>query len=139
MIGKMIKTFRDLNVWQKAHNLVLEIYRVTNNFPKEEKYGLVIQLRRSAASIPTNIVEGFKRKSKRDYAHFINIADGSLEETKYHIILAKDLGYVKEKEFIKLNNFCDEIGKMLYGLHKKLTTYYLPFTADRKGDRNAMY
>ena len=95
----MIKTFRDLNVWQKAHNLVLNIYKITKSFPMEERYGLVDQLRRSAASIPTNIVEGFKRKSKKDYAHFINVADASLEETKYHIILAKDLGYIKEKDF----------------------------------------
>jgi four helix bundle protein len=118
----MIKTFRDLNVWQKAHNLVLNIYKVTKDFPREEKYGLVAQLRRSAASIPTNIVEGFKRKTKTDYAHFINIADGSLEETKYHLILAKDLGYLKEEDFNDLNNMCDEIGKMLYAFHKKLTT-----------------
>ena len=118
----MIKTFRDLNVWQKAHNLVLEIYKITRDFPKEERYGLVSQLRRSAASTPTNIVEGFKRKSKKDYAHFINVADGSLEETKYHIILANDLGYVKESEFGKLMELCDEIGRMLYGFHKRLTT-----------------
>lgn len=118
----MIKTFRDLNVWQKAHNLVLNIYKITKSFPMEERYGLVAQLRRSAASIPTNIVEGFKRKSKKDYAHFINVADASLEETEYHIILAKDLGYIKEKDFNRLNDLCNEIGKMLYGFHKKLTT-----------------
>jgi len=118
----MIKTFRDLKVWEKAHKLVLEIYKVTKNFPSEERYGLVAQLRRSAASVPTNIVEGFKRKSNRDYAHFINIADGSLEETKYHIILAKDLGYIKESEFIEITDSCDEIGRMLHGFHKTLTT-----------------
>jgi four helix bundle protein len=118
----MIKTFRDLKVWQKAHNLALNIYKITKEFPKEEKYGLVAQLRRSVASIPTNIVEGFKRKSKTDYAHFINIADSSLEETKYHLILANDLGYIKEENFNRLNNMCDEIGKMLYSFHKKLIT-----------------
>jgi four helix bundle protein len=69
---------------------MLKIYKITKDFPKEEKYGLVAQLKRSVASIPTNIVEGFKKESKRDYAHFINVADGSLEETKYHIIRAKD-------------------------------------------------
>ena len=116
----MIKTFRDLNVWQKAHNLVLAIYKITKDFPADEKYGLVMQLRRSAASIPTNIVEGFKRKSKKDYAHFINIADSSLEETKYHIILAKDLEYLKEEDFNKLNDICDEIGEMLHGFYKSL-------------------
>lgn len=121
----MIKTFRDLNVWQKAHNLVIEIYKITRNFPKEENYGLVAQLRRSTSSIPTNIVEGFKRKSKKDYAHFLNIADGSLEETKYHILLAKDLGYIKKEDFNKLNDMCDEIGRMLFGFYKKLITYDL--------------
>jgi len=118
----MIKTFRDLKVWSKAHELVLEMYKISKDFPREERYGLVAQLRRSASSIPTNIVEGFKRKSKKDYAHFINIADGSSEETKYHIILAKNLGYIKENDFEILNGSCDEIGKMLYSFHKKLTT-----------------
>jgi len=117
----MIKTFRDLKVWQKAHSLVLNIYRITINFPKEEKYMLVSQIRRSAASVPTNIVEGFKRKSKKDYAHFINIADTSLEETKYHIILGKDLGYIAENDFNDLGRLCDEIGRMLYRFHEKLT------------------
>ena len=118
----MIKTFRDLNVWQKAHNLVLEIYKITKGFPQEEKFGLVANLRRSAASVPTNIVEGFKRKSKKEYAYFISIADGSLEETKYHVLLAKDLSYIKEEEYRQLNELCDEIGRMLYGFYKRLTT-----------------
>ena len=90
----MIKTFRDLKVWQKAHCLVIIIYEITKSFPAEERYVLVSQIRRSAASISTNIVEGFKRRTNRDYAHFINIADTSLEETKYQIILAGDLGYI---------------------------------------------
>jgi four helix bundle protein len=118
----MIKTFRDLKVWEKAHNLVLEIYRITKDFPREEEFGLVSNLRRSAASVPTNIVEGFKRKSKKEYAYFISMADGSLEETKYHILLAKDLSYIKEEEYRKLNELCDEIGRMLCGFYKKLTT-----------------
>ena len=67
-----MKTFKDLKVWQKAHMLVLEIYKITRNFPNEEKFGLTSQLRRSASSVPANIVEGFKRKSKRDYSHFLN-------------------------------------------------------------------
>ena len=117
-----MKTFRDLKVWQKAHELVLKIYRITKEFPNEEKFGLVSQLRRSASSIPTNIVEGFKRKSKRDYAHFLNLADASLEETKYHIILSKDLDYINGDEFNRANEMCDEVGKMLYGLQKKLNS-----------------
>ncbi len=117
----MIKTFRDLRVWQKAHKLVLEIYKITKTFPKEERYSLATQLRRSAASIPSNIAEGFKRKSRKEYARFLNISDGSLEETKYHIILAKDLGYIEEDNFNRLMEICDEVGRMLYGFYKKLT------------------
>ncbi|RLF34767.1 MAG: four helix bundle protein, partial [Thermoplasmata archaeon] len=89
-----MKTFKELKVWQKAHQLVLEIYKITRSFPKEERFGLVIQIRRSVSSIPTNIVEGFKRKSKKDFAHFLNIAESSLEETKYHLLLAHDLKYI---------------------------------------------
>lgn len=117
----MVKTFRDLRVWQKAHELVLAVYKFTKNFPVDEKYGLVSQLRRSAASVPTNIVEGFKRSSKKEYAHFINIADSSLEETKYHIILSADLGYLTENQVAELTNLCDQVGRMLYAFHKKLT------------------
>ena len=117
-----VKTFRDLKVWQKAHELVLEIYKTTKTFPMEEKYVLVSQIRRSAASIPTNIVEGFSRKTNKDYAHFINIANGSLEETKYHILLARDLGYIKENDFNVLKGGCDEIGKMLYSFYRTLSS-----------------
>jgi four helix bundle protein len=117
----VIATFRDLKVWHKAHGLVLDIYRITKTFPVEEKYGLVSQIRRSATSIPTNIVEGFNRKSKKDYAHFINIANGSLEETKYHILLSRDLGYLAENDFNAMGNGCDEIGKMLYGFYQRLS------------------
>ena len=116
----IVRTFRDLKVWQKAHELVLQIYRVTNAFPVEEKYVLVSQVRRSVASIPTNIVEGFNRKTKKDYAHFINIANSSLEETKYHILLARDLGYIGESDFNVLRGGCDEIGKMLYSFYRTL-------------------
>jgi len=118
--GLGVKTFRDLKVWEKAHKLVLEIYKTTKGFPAEEKFGLVSQLRRSASSVPTNIVEGFKRKSKRDYGHFLNLADASLEETKYHIILSKDLGYINVETFKEINSMSDEVGKMLCGLQKTL-------------------
>ena len=117
-----MKTFKDLKVWEKAHKMVLEIYKATKKLPSEEKFGLILQLRRSASSVPTNIVEGFKRRGKRDNAHFLNIADASLEETKYHIILSKDLGYIDNEEFEKLSEMCDEIGKMLWGLQQKLNS-----------------
>jgi len=115
-----VKTFKELKVWQKAHQLVLEIYKITRSFPKEERFGLVIQIRRSVSSIPTNIVEGFKRKSKKDFAHFLNIAESSLEETKYHLLLAHDLKYISNTVYNKLLKLCDEIGKMLNGLQRSL-------------------
>ncbi len=115
-----MKTFKDLKVWQKAHELVLEIYRVTKEFPKEERFGLISQLRRSASSVPTNLVEGFKRRGQKDFAHFVNIAEGSLEETKYLLFLSKDLRYLRVDSLDRLNLMCDEVGKMLSGLYKKL-------------------
>lgn len=115
-----VKTFRDLKVWQKSHALVLEIYKLTEDLPVEEKYGLASQIKRSAASIPTNIVEGFKRKSKNEFFYFLTIADSSLEETKYHLILAKDLGFLKQNNIERIETLCDEIGKMLYGLKRSL-------------------
>lgn len=115
-----MKTFRDLKVWKKAHELVLGIYEITKNFPNEEKFGLVSQLRRSASSIPVNLAEGFKRRSKKDFAHFVNIADGSLEETKYILFLSCELGYLDRNELDKLSKICDEVGRMLNGLYKSL-------------------
>jgi four helix bundle protein len=87
------KHFQELVVWQKAHELVLAVYRLTKEFPKEETYGLISQFRRSAVSVPANIAEGFKKRGRNDKARFLNIAQGSLEETRYYLILAKDLNY----------------------------------------------
>jgi len=112
----------NIKVWQKAHELVLEIYRVAKNFPSSEKYGLTAQLRRAAASIATNIVEGYKRRSDKDFAHFLNIADSSLEETKYHLLLAFDLKYPNKNEYERLSKLADEVGRMLFGFQKKLIT-----------------
>ena len=86
------KDFEDLIVWQKAHKVVLSIYRFTSTFPKSEIYGLTSQLKRSAVSIPANIAEGFKKRSKLDKARYYNIAQGSLEECRYYLILVRDLG-----------------------------------------------
>lgn len=116
-------TFRDLKVWEKSHQLVLKIYNITKSFPPEEKFGLSSQIRRSAASIPTNIAEGFKRKSNKDFCHFLNMADSSLEETKYHLILAKDLNYIDKKDYDWLTESCEEIGKMLDGLQKRVISF----------------
>jgi four helix bundle protein len=94
------KTFRDLLVWQRAHELALAIYRMTADFPKHELFGLTSQLRRAAVSVPANFAEGFKRRGKADKARLYNIAQGSLEECRYYLILAQDLGYAETSETV---------------------------------------
>ena len=107
---KTSKSFQELNVWQKSHNLVLEIYKISKSFPKEEIFGLIGQIRRAGVSIPANIAEGYKRLGKQDKIRFFNIAQSSLEEVKYYLILIKDLGYSETKI---LSDLAIEIGKML--------------------------
>ena len=87
------RTFQDLVVWRKAHELVLAVYSFTAAFPKEETYGLALQMRRAAVSVPANIAEGFRRRGKADKARYMNMAEASLEESRYYLILAQDLGY----------------------------------------------
>ncbi|RKD21955.1 four helix bundle protein [Caminicella sporogenes DSM 14501] len=112
--------FEDLEVWKKSHELTLEIYRLTNEFPKEERFRLIDQLCRSASSIPANIAEGKGRYHKNEFKHFLYVARGSLEETKYHLILAKDLGYIENEKFNELIKLIQQTGKMLNGLIKSL-------------------
>src|ERR1035438_5024150 len=92
-IAKPARTFQDLLVWQKAHEHVLGTYALTTGFPKQETYGLSLQMRRAAVSIPANIAEGFRRRGKADKARFMNMAEGSVEECRYYLILARDLAY----------------------------------------------
>jgi four helix bundle protein len=92
-MAKGAKTFRDLLVWRKAHEFVLEVYRLSVEFPKAEVYGLTSQIRRAAVSVAANIAEGFKRRGKAEKGRFLNIAHASLEECRYYLILAKDLSY----------------------------------------------
>lgn len=110
---KKINTFQDLKVWQKAHELVLSIYQITREFPNDEKFGLVNQMRRAATSIAFNIVEGFERQSSKDSLHFYNISDGSLEELKYQLILAKDLKYINQSTYKVTLLLAEEVSKML--------------------------
>ena len=93
MNKKPAKSFQDLLVWQKAHQFVLSVYRFTDGFPKKEGYGLVSQFRRAAVSIPANIAEGYKKRGKADKVRYLNIAQGSLEECRYYLILSQDLNY----------------------------------------------
>ncbi len=111
--------FQELNVWQKAHQLTLEIYNLTGKYPQEEKFGLISQIRRSSASICANLAEGYK-KSTKEFSRFIDIAEGSLEETKYHLILSKDLQYCDLAEFERIYNLACEVGRMLNGLGQRL-------------------
>jgi four helix bundle protein len=93
MEGAQAKTFQDLLVWQKAHQFVLAVYHYSDYFPQKEVYSLTSELRRAAFSIPANIAEGFRERAKADKVRYLNIAQGSLEECRYYLILAKDLGY----------------------------------------------
>lgn len=109
----MAQTFHDLIVWQKAHTLVLEIYKITENFPKSELFALVSQMRRAAVSVAANIVEGFRRRSLRDSLNFYNMADGSLEELKYHLLLSRDLGYITSEAYQSVHGLAEEASKLL--------------------------
>jgi four helix bundle protein len=112
----LYESFEKLIVLKKAHSLVLNIYDLTKKFPKDEVYGLTSQIRRASVSIPSNIVEGKSRNSKKDYLRFLLISRGSLEEVKYQLLLSKDLNYIKEKDYIKLYELSNEVGKLLNGL-----------------------
>ena len=111
------KTFKDLIVWQKAHQFVLAVYRLTTGFPKAEIYGLTQQFRRAAVSIPANIAEGFKKRTRADKARFMNISQGSLEECRYYLILATDLGY---GETDSLTSQIEEVSKLLESYYRTL-------------------
>ncbi len=114
---KPAEQFTDLIVWQKAHKFVMGVYRITEDFPQSEIYGLTSQFRRAAVSIPANIAEGFRKRSSRDKARFINIAQGSLEECRYYLILSKDLDFVEE---CSLEQLAEEVSKLLHAYAKAL-------------------
>ncbi len=104
------RTFEDVLLWQKAHAWVLEVYKTTANFPKHELFGLTSQFRRAAVSVPANFAEGFKKRGKADKLRFYNIAQGSLEECRYYLILSRDLGYADTQVLVEQ---LDEVGRML--------------------------
>ncbi len=116
MMTNTIKSFEDLEIWKLSHSLVLEIYKVVKTFPKSEDYILTKQVIRSAQSIPTNIAEGMGRFSKKEFLQFLIISRGSVEETKYHLILARDLGYLEENLFKELKNNYTILGKKINSL-----------------------
>jgi four helix bundle protein len=111
------RTFQDLVVWRKAHELVLAVYSFTAAFPKEETYGLALQMRRAAVSVPANIVEGFRRRGKADKARYMNMAEASLEESRYYLILAQDLGY---GDTSSLTTSLEEVSRLLNAYAKAI-------------------
>ncbi len=114
------KKFTDLIVWQKAHEFVLAVYKMTKSFPKDETYGLTSQFRRASVSIPANIAEGFRKRGKNDKVRFLNISEGSLEECKYYLILSKDLEYLEDNK--DLTNLTEEVSKLLDAYSKAILT-----------------
>jgi len=108
-----MRDFRELKVWERSHHLTLEVYQLTKRFPKTEQYGLTSQLRRSAQSIPENIAEGAGKDSRRDFARFLQIARGSASELEYELLLARDLHYVNEADYVRMNETVVEIKRML--------------------------
>lgn len=117
-----MKDFRNLEIWNKSHQLTLEVYKATKNFPKEELYGLTSQMRKSASSIPNNIAEGCGRGTDAEFHRFLIIAMGSSSELEYQLILANELGYIDSIIYKSLNDDLIKIRKMLNSLIKKVKT-----------------
>ena len=115
-----MKNFKDLKVWEKAHNLTLEVYSVVSTFPRDERYGLTSQIKRSCVSIPANIAEGCGRKSDAELARFLQISMGSASEFEYHLLLSRDSGFLVNDDYQHLNDGVIEIKRMLSAFIKKL-------------------
>jgi len=111
------RTFRDLVVWRKAHEFVLAVYKYTAGFPKQETYGLSIQMRRAAVSIAANVAEGFRKKGRADKVRFMNTAEGSIEESRYYLILAQDLTYGETSSLLSL---LEEVSRLLNAYSKAI-------------------
>jgi four helix bundle protein len=115
-----MKDFKKQKVWQKSHQLTLDVYKITKSFPRSEEYGLTSQIRRSCASIPANIAEGCGRNSEADFSRFLQMAMGSATELEYHLLLSHDLGILKDGDFKSLSEGTIEIKQMLTSFIKKL-------------------
>jgi len=115
-----MKDFRSLRVWEKSHKLTLDIYRVTSSFPREETYGLTSQMRRSSASIGANIAEGCGKRGNNEFRRFLQIASGSASELDYHLLLARDLGFLPDNDFREFGDDLLELRKMLTSLLQKV-------------------
>ncbi|MBU4360371.1 four helix bundle protein [Candidatus Parcubacteria bacterium] len=117
-MSEKITSFTKLIAWQKGHQLILEIYQVTKDFPKEEMFGLISQLRRAVVSYTSNIAEGFSRQTYKNKAHFYSISLGSLTEVQNQLLIAKDVGYIEDEKFNELASSTVELSKITNGLIK---------------------
>lgn len=124
--SEKIKSFTDLNVWQEGHKLVLMIYDITKNFPQSERFGLIDQMRRSSESVTSNVAEGFGRQTYKDKIKFYYMAQGSLTELKNQLLIAYDVGYIKENNFQKIANKANSVHRLLQGIIRKSKTFLNP-------------
>ena len=119
-MGEGVRSYRDLRVWQKGMDLAAEVYRLSKSWPKEELYGLISQVRRSAASVPANIAEGYGRQSSASYGQFLKVARGSLKELETHLLLAERVGITARGSCNNALEQADDLGRMLGGLIKSV-------------------
>jgi four helix bundle protein len=115
-----MRDFRRLQVWQKSHRLVFDVYQATKEFPDAELFGMVSQMRRAAVSVPANSAEGCGRETERDFRRFLHVAAGSANELEYHLILSKDLGYLSVDAHSRFDEQVNEIQRMLSGLIRSI-------------------
>ena len=109
-----MRDFHKLVIWEKSHQLTLDIYKLTQKFPKEELFGLTSQIRRAISSVPTNIAEGCGRETTKDFAHFLQISIGSACEIEYQLLLAHDLNYITDEDYNRLNDEIVSVRKMIH-------------------------
>lgn len=121
-----LKSYRDLNVWQKSVDLVVLVYQLTKSFPSDEKFGVASQIKKAAASIPANIAEGYGRTHRGDYLHHLSMARGSLAELETHMVIAGRLNFIERKETVETWGLTQEVGKMLTKLIQSLRTHPKP-------------
>ena len=115
-----VNSVEDLKVFQNSHILTLDLYKITKDFPGDERFGLISQIRRASSSICANLIEGSHRNNRKEYRQFVGIARGSVGELKYHLLLSKDLNYISDEFYTKVLNQINSISKMLYNLIKSL-------------------
>jgi four helix bundle protein len=115
-----IKSYRELDVWKKAHELTLLVFKMTESFPRADLYGIVSQVRRSSSAVAANIAEGFGRGTTKEFLRVLQIARGELEETRYFMLLSCDLGKISPEEFAKIDADCDSVGRLMNGLARSL-------------------